>query len=700
MSLITIRKYIYPGILMLYVLLGGCKKEYRKKGHEYTNSLIEETSPYLLQHAHNPVNWRPWSEKAFEEAREENKLVIVSIGYSSCHWCHVMEEETFEDLDIANLMNQNFINIKVDREERPDIDQVYMTAVQLMTDNSGWPLNVITLPNGKPLYGGTYHSKTEWAKVLNDTFKIFKEDPEKAEQYASMVAEGIQQVNLISPPEKNQELKKEQLINTVERWKQDWDLEWGGDVQGQKFILPGNLEFLMEYSVLNEDQSALDHIRKTLDKVALGGIYDHLGGGFYRYSTDPYWRVPHFEKMLYDNAQMIGLYAKAFTVFNAPEYKKIVYETLHFLRKQMKNPKGGYYAAIDAGRKGEEGIYYLWEKTELQQAIGEDLSLFSKYYNTIPGKEYEGRYLLHKLDKDEQFAQDYQISLGEFQKKKARWKSSLMALRNQRALPGLDDKIITSWNALLISGLIQAYNSFGDNLFLKEAEELFSALTKTNIKRKELVHSYKEGSKQTEGFLEDYAYLIDAALQLYSATMDTKYLDWVQQLTIIAGQKFKDKSSALYMNNDNDLLIAKTMKTNDGDLPSPNSVMARNLFRLGHLEYNTSYMEESRAMLATMFPLFKVNPENYAGWGALFLNEIYPYYEIAVVGDNAPILIKELQQQHLPNTLIAGSSEESELPLFQSRFVTGETYIYVCRDNSCKLPVTSIEEALDQLHNF
>ena len=701
MAVVAERKLILRGFLpFLMVFLIGCKNEYKQKGHEFTNALVEETSPYLLQHAHNPINWKPWSKKAFEDAKSENKLVIVSIGYSSCHWCHVMEEETFEDIEIAKLMNEHFISIKVDREERPDIDQVYITAVQLMTGNAGWPLNTITLPNGKPVYGGTYHTKSQWRDVLNKTYKLYTEEPDKAQEYASMVAKGIQQVNLITPALENTAPDKEQLINSVEQWKPQWDPEWGGDQQRQKFILPGNLIFLMDYAALASDHAALAHAKNTLDKVALGGIYDHLGGGFYRYSTDPFWKVPHFEKMLYDNAQMIGLYSKAYTIFNTPSYREIVYATLDFLKQHMKNPKGGYYAAMDAGRKGEEGKYYLWSASELQQTLGEDYQLFSKYFNTLPGNAYEDQYALFKLVQDKKFAQELDIGLDELRSKKALWKSTLIKLRLQRTPPGLDDKIITSWNALLISGLVKAYNAFGDRMFLEEAEELFACLMKTNQESGQLVHSYKEGRKQKEGFIEDYAYLIEAAIGLYSATMDTNYLSRAQELTTTAQQHFKDDPSGFYLNSDNDALIAQTFKTNDGDLPSPNSVMARNLLKLGHLEHNKGYLNESRTMLSTMYPLLIVNPESYAQWGSLLLNELYPYYEIAVVGADAPQLVKELQQRYLPNTLIAGSTEESELALFKNRFVEDDTYIYVCRDNVCKLPVSSAEEALEQLENF
>ena len=688
-------------VLLLLVALNACKNgNAQQETHEFTNALINETSPYLLQHAHNPVNWQPWSEKAFEEAKKENKLVIVSVGYSSCHWCHVMEEETFEDVEIAKLMNEKFINIKVDREERPDIDQVYMTAVQLMTGNSGWPSNTITLPNGKPLYGGTYHTKDQWSKVLNEISRLYNDDPEKANEYASLVAKGIQEVNLVEPPSENEALSTDLLMNSVGQWKQKWDSEWGGNTAREKFVLPGNLTFLLDYAALVKDESVVAHVKKTLDKVALGGIYDHLGGGFFRYSTDPYWKVPHFEKMLYDNAQLIGLYSKAYAIFQTPNYRNMVYESLDFLKRRMRNPKGGYYASLDAGRKGEEGKYYLWNDDELKEALGDDYQLFSLYFNCLPGKAYGDKYVLHKLVQDQKFTEEHQLNQEDLQERKDQWKSVLLELRNQRALPRMDDKIITSWNALLISGLVRAYEAFGDPIFLVEAEWIFDSLMKTNYQKGLLVHTYKEGSTRTEGFIEDYAFLIDASLSLYSASMDSTYLNWAQKFVQIVQQDYKDEDSVLFRYNNNDALIAKTIKTNDSDLPSPNSIMAHNLLRLGHLEYNKAHLQEAQLMLTTMLPTLKENPDSYAGWGALFLNKVYPFYEIAVVGKGAQPLVKELMQRSIPNTLIVGSEEESDLPLFKSRFVDGETFIYVCKDNACKLPVQSVEEAIQQLRNF
>ena len=597
-------------------------------------------------------------------------------------------------------MNEHFISIKVDREERPDIDQVYITAVQLMTGHSGWPLNTITLPNGKPIYGGTYHTKSEWAKVLRDTYREYTQNPRKAEEFASRVAKGIQQVNLITPPVQPQMAKKAHLAHSIEEWKQRWDKEWGGDKQRQKFIVPGNLLFLLDYALLSGDQTAMAHVENTLERVSRGGIYDHLGGGFFRYSTDPEWKVPHFEKMLYDNAQMIGLFSRAYTVLKRPEYKEIVYSTIAFLKRQMKSPEGGYYAAMDAGGKAEEGDYYLWTSHELEQALGDSYELFSNYYNTLPEASYGNKYVLHKPVVDVQFSKDHDLSLVQFQEQKALWNATLFHIRLQRPGPRTDDKIITSWNALLVSNLVDAYKAFGDESLLEEAKDLFASILNTNYKGKALRHTYKPGSRQKRGFIADYAFMIDAALNLYTASMNVDYLEQAEQLTATARANYMDDGSGFFMNNADDVLISRTISTNDGDLPSPNSIMARNLLRLGHLNFNKADLEASNSMMATMIPLLLVNPDSYSGWGSLLLSELYPYYEIVVVGEDAETMLRELQHHYLPNTVIAGSTNASDLPLFKNRWIDGATNIYVCREHVCKLPVKSVNAALAQLDSL
>jgi len=666
--------------------------------HKYTNALINETSPYLLQHAHNPVDWRPWSQNALNEAKEQNKLVLVSIGYSSCHWCHVMEEETFENDSIAKLMNDNFVNIKVDREERPDVDQIYMTAVQLMKGDGGWPLNVITLPNGKPLYGGTYHTKEQWKKVLTEISRLYKEDPEKAAKYSDMVAEGIQEVNLIAPSDDFTLLNKEAIFKGIENWKPTWDSIWGGDIRSEKFMLPSNLDFLMDYALLTKDKVALQHVELTLDKMSLGGIYDHIGGGFFRYSTDSKWKVPHFEKMLYDNAQALSLYSKAYKVFKKPLYKDILLGTIDFLEREMKNPEGGYYAALDADSEGEEGKFYVWKEDELKSILKNDFELFASYFNIQENAVWEnGNYVLHRLTDDTQFLTENSILESELKVLKKEWKVKLMNARAKRVRPRTDDKILTSWNALLINGYVEAYTALGTSVLLDNAEHTLQFIKKNGYSNNQLGHSYKKDSKHIDAFLEDYSLLANASLSLYSVSLNTEHLEFAQQLTQIAQEKFNDDQSGMYTYNEGDKLIAKLIKTDDGVIPSSNAIMAQNLFKLGHIFYNQDDLKKAKTMISSMVAVSKENPFSYAKWNSLLLNTAYPFYEVAVVGKEADQITKGMSTIYMPNILLVGSTEESNLALFEGRFAKDGTYIYVCRDNTCKLPVKKIQEALNIL---
>lgn len=687
--------------LLFFISCRENRGQQKEATHKFTNALADETSPYLLQHAHNPVNWRPWSQEALQEAEKEKKLVLVSIGYSSCHWCHVMEKETFEDEAVAKIMNENFINIKVDREERPDVDQVYMTALQLISGNGGWPLNIITLPNGKPLYGGTYHTKKQWTNMLTKISDLYNNDPKKAAEYSDMVAQGIADANLITPVEDTGSLTKDAVRTSVNKWKPNWDMKEGGEIGTQKFVIPTNLSFLMDYALLTGDGSAKAHVKNTLDKMELGGIYDQLGGGFYRYSTDSQWKIPHFEKMLYDNAQILSLYAKAYQIFKNPEYKAVVFETINFLNREMKNNLGGYYAALNADSEGEEGKFYVWKEKELKSVLGSDFELFASYYNIRPKAVWEdGNYVLHKPQDDSDFAEDKSIDPNDLQAFKKAWHDKLLKARDKRIRPSTDDKIITSWNALLINGFVDAYKAFGEKEHLDKAKSIFEFLRAKSYKEGNLVHTYKEGSRQTEGFLEDYAFLADAALELYSATMDTKYLNFAQRLIKKTETLFFDVASGMYRYNDDEELIAKIIKTDDGVLPSANAVMAHILFRLGHIEYNTEYTEKARRMLSALIPMVTEQAASYSKWNSLLLETAYPFYEVAVVGKNASPLIKSLHQNYVPNTLVVGSTSESDLPLFEDRYFNDGTFIYVCKNTTCKLPVETVESALKQLENF
>ncbi len=679
----------------------SCKEKKEAPRHEYTNALISETSPYLLQHAHNPVNWNSWSEDQLGKAKKENKLIVLSIGYSSCHWCHVMEDETFEDTQVANFMNANFINIKVDREERPDIDQVYQTAIQLIGQNGGWPLNAVVLPNGKPIYLGTYHTKEEWMEVLSNLVLNYSQEPQKMAEYAERLASGIEETNIFEPSKSFDGLTTQNLSLAVDQWEKDWDKQHGGNQGNQKFPMPNALDFLLDYAIVSNDKVARDHVENTLDKMAMGGLYDHLGGGFFRYSTDSLWKIPHFEKMLYDNAQLVSLYSKGYKVFQKPRYKQVVLETLAFLEREMSNASGGYYAALDADSEGEEGKFYVWSKAELIKHLGNDFEYFSTYFNVnqqhvLPS----GQFTLYTMVPDSTFAKNNDLKVDELIGKKSNWKKTLLGARAQRIRPAVDDKIITSWNALAINAYLSAYQTFGDNTHLKKSIAIFDFLKQNCYNDGVLVHSFKEGSNRKEGFSEDYAFLGDAALQLYFATMDVKYLEFSDNLMTSVMKRFSDPESGLFKFNESQALFANPIKTNDGEIPSPNSVLANNFFKLGHINYNSDHILRSKTMLTTLLGQIIEYPDAYANWARLLMNTVHPYYEIAVIGKDADKILHELQLRSLPNTLIIGSRQESDIALFEERYVAGKTFIYVCQDKVCKLPVESVGAALDQLENF
>lgn len=701
---ITIRfRYLAQIMVLSFLcLVYSCKDTSKQDSeHAHTNDLIHETSPYLLQHAHNPVNWRAWSPEIFEEAQKEDKLVLISIGYSSCHWCHVMEKETFENDTVAKIMNENYISIKVDREERPDVDQVYQTAIQLLGQSGGWPLNAITLPNGKPLYLGTYLPKEQWNEVLLKVNTLYRDNPEQANSYADGLSQGIQETNFLEISSEFEKLTKEALETSIENWKPEWDTDLGGDKGPQKFMSFNALSFLLDYAVLTKDEETLKHVKNTLDKMANGGIYDHIGGGFYRYSTDSQWKVPHFEKMLYDNAQAIGLYSKAYAVFKESIYKGIVFETVAFLDREMKNPAGGYYATLDADSDGEEGKFYVWTIAELKAVLGNDFDLFGKYFNVQEQNVWEeDKYILYTNGNEEAFLTENGITSTDFSNLKSEWKAKLLQARQSRVRPNTDDKILSSWNALLIKGFTEAFETFGEASFLNNATTAYEFIKSKSYSEGKLLHSYKEGSKQEGSFLEDYAFLADASLELYSATAAIKYVDFSKELTEVVTSDFSDEATGMYTFSKSQELISKIIKTNDGDIPSANSVMAHNLFQLGHIFYNKEYLSKSKTMLTTLLPRVNEYPNGYAHWNSLLSNVTHPYFEIAVVGKNAEQLVKELQEKLLPNALIVGSTVDSEAPLFKDRYFEDETFIYVCQNSTCKLPVRTVEEAIKQMENF
>ncbi|MGB0423051.1 MAG: thioredoxin domain-containing protein, partial [Flavobacteriales bacterium] len=454
-------KLFYLTLFFLVLITSACQNNPESQLIEkHSNSLINETSPYLLQHAHNPVNWYPWSEEAFDLAKKQDKLVLISVGYSACHWCHVMERETFEDSTAAAFMNEHFISIKVDREERPDVDQVYMDAVQLMTKQGGWPLNCFALPDGKPIYGGTYFSKDAWMDVLINLVDLKANQPQKLENYAEELTKGIRSLDQLVNIEETENLDSEKWHQVVDDWKKYWDQKEGGPNRAPKFPLPNNFEFLLHYSHLINDDETETYVSTTLNKMIQGGIYDQIGGGFARYSTDAQWKAPHFEKMLYDNAQLLSLYALAYQKQANPEFKRIIEQTAEFINSELSHSSGAFYSALDADSDGEEGKFYVWTKPELKEAIGDDFSFLESIYEiNKKGKWENDTYILLRKSTDQELAQKFEMSLQEYLHKLEQLNNALLSERNKRIRPGLDNKSITSWNALCVQGLTRSYRA-------------------------------------------------------------------------------------------------------------------------------------------------------------------------------------------------------------------------------------------------
>lgn len=671
----------------------------------YTNELIHETSPYLLQHAHNPVHWLPWGDKALQRARDENKLLLISIGYSACHWCHVMEHESFEDQEVARLMNRQYVCIKVDREERPDVDHTYMSAVQLLSGRGGWPLNCIALPDGRPIWAGTYFRKEEWMEALEAIANFYHENPDKTQEYASKLHEGMEQNSLIALSAVGIAKVDLSLIRSlIEKWKNQFDIKNGGTKGAPKFMLPNNWQFLLRYAHQFDDKKVMDQVKATLLKMAFGGIYDQVGGGFARYSTDELWKVPHFEKMLYDNAQLLGLYANAWKVEQNPLYRQVVEETVEFLKRELLSPENGFYAALDADSEGVEGKFYLWTKEELERILGPDYLLFSAYFNVNSlGLWEDNQYILMRTEENKTFANWHQLTVDELEAKVRNWKYLLLGERAKRIRPGLDDKILTSWNALAITGLTACYNAFGDQQYLDLALKNAHFLKQKLFTDKgHLLHAYKNNQAKISGFLEDYALVIEAFTALFESTADKAWLDDAARLTEITLTDFYDEDKIIFSFTaaDQTDLVTRTYEIHDNVIPASNSVMARNLYRLSWLLDRSDYREIAASMLNGIAEHMIAYPSGYSNWAQLMLDLENNHMEVAVAGAESIGLLRELQKHYLPCVTFCAGVAENNLPLLQGRFVKGKTLIYICQNNTCQLPVDTVENALELIHQI
>jgi len=665
------------------------------------NQLIRETSPYLLQHAHNPVEWHPWNESTLQKARSLDKMLLISIGYSACHWCHVMERESFEDEEVAALMNRHFVCIKVDREERPDVDQVYMHAVQLITGSGGWPLNCFALPDGRPFFGGTYFRKDQWIQLLENIALLFSSRRKDLEGQATALSEGIRSNDLILPPSNDASISIQDLHQTYSRLKKQFDLKEGGFGGAPKFPMPGTLSFLLRYFFISKDENTAEFIQLTLKKMAFGGIYDQIGGGFARYATDPQWKVPHFEKMLYDNAQLLSAYAEAWKAFHVPLYKEVAEETAGFILREMTSPDGGFFAALDADSEGEEGKFYTWTGKEMKEILGNQYEHLRKYYQIdAKGLWENGKNILLRLQAPVEYAKSQGLQPSAFKSILKPAKAKLLKARNKRTRPGLDNKILTSWNAMMITGFIDAYLALGNEGYLKAALQCAGYLFK-RVTRKDdgLYHQVSSGKDHINGFLDDYAFSILALLRIYQASFEEQWLFKARRLADYTLEHFYDKSSGLffYTSNLDPALIARKKEVYDTVIPSSNSVMADALFQLGQAFENENYTDISSRMVSSMKEQMMKYPSSFSNWASVLIKQASPFYSVVITGPEYLDKAREIRQHYNPSAFIFGSLSKSALPIMSDRFIEGETMIFVCNGRECKLPTSSVNKALDQL---
>jgi uncharacterized protein YyaL (SSP411 family) len=671
-----------------------------KKSNQTPNRLINQSSPYLQQHAHNPVDWYPWGKEALAKAREEQKLIIISIGYSACHWCHVMEFESFEDKDVAAYMNEHFIAIKVDREERPDIDNVYMDAIHLMGQQGGWPLNCIALPDGRPVFAGTYFPKETWISILQKLVEIYSHNKGQMLDYAERISAGLQQQTQLmvsQPPEKPD---SEKLTTLMQNWSGNIDREWGGAKGAPKFPMPSGLSYLLRYYYFTQSTGVKNYIETTLDRMASGGIYDHLGGGFARYSVDAYWKVPHFEKMLYDNAQLIGVYAEAWQLFKTDRYKQVVYQTISFLKRELQSAGGGLFAAIDADSEDVEGKFYIWTEEELTELLVDYYEPFALYFNIEKVGNWEhGINVLHNTRSVEEVAQRAGISLKACEEIIEKSKALLFKAREQRIRPATDTKVLTSWNALAISGLTKAYRAFSEEDFLLFALEIATMIENTMLLKDGKVHRAKINEEQyIPGFLDDYALLAQSFIDLYQATFKEAWLLKAKKIVEYAMSQFYNEKLQMfeYSGRLSEALFTEKIEVGDNVIPSSNSVMGNVLYLLGLYFLNADWLKMSNNMLDKVSGAMLEHGAYYSNWAILASRISHPWKEVVVTGPDAVQNIRYIDSEY-GFYLLAAADKESELPIFNDRFSPVANKFYICRRGTCNLPVTTLKEAVELL---
>lgn len=685
-----------------------------------TNRLIHETSPYLLQHAHNPVDWFPWGDEALNRAKKEDKPILVSIGYSACHWCHVMEKESFEDDETAKIMNENFVNIKIDREERPDLDHIYMDAVQSMTGRGGWPLNVFLTPDAKPFYGGTYfpphraYNLPSWKEILEAITRMFKEKRNEIDAQAENLTGHLLHANTWGTKKPDEDIftreTTEEIFNNIMK---NADKQWGGFGNAPKFPQTFIILFLLRYYHVTKNKEALNQATLSLDKMIEGGMYDQLGGGFARYSTDSEWLVPHFEKMLYDNALLISVLSEAFQLTKKERYKEVIDETIGFIKREMMParqshsggyPEGGFYSALDADSEGEEGKFYVWTYNEVKEILNEDADIFCEYYDVTPGGNWESKNILRVKKILEDFADEKNISIIGLKNLLESGRRKLLEHRAKRTRPGLDDKFILGWNALMNAACSKAFAATGNEEYRELAvRNMNFLLEKFTAKNSELFHhTWKNNLAKHPAFLEDYAYHIIALIHLQEITADTNWLLKAKAITEYVIDNFTDNETDFFFftHKDQKDVIIRKKEFYDGAVPSGNSVMAYNLHYLSHIFGINEWEKKAISILLSLGSVISKHPSSFGYFACILLQIIEGTHEIVITGSDFKKINLELMKEYMPHKVLLATDENKQsFPLLVGKDMKKPASIYLCKDFSCLPPVISVKDLISLINN-
>ncbi len=682
----------------------------------HTNHLIHESSPYLLQHAHNPVDWYPWGEGAFQKAKQENKPILLSIGYSACHWCHVMEVESFENEEIAKLMNGNFVNIKVDREERPDLDEIYMNAVQMLTGRGGWPMTVFLTPETQPFYGGTYFPPEDrygvpgFPKVLKAVAQAYRERPQDVEKSVGQILEALNRLTTVQ--ESQRPFSREVIAQSAEQLAQAYDPDYGGLGRAPKFPNVGVFELFLRHYRRSKERRYLEMVQHTLTKMAEGGIYDHLGGGFHRYSVDEKWLVPHFEKMLYDNAQLTRIYAQVFCVTQEPLFASVAEETLDYLLREMFHPEGGFYSTQDADSEGEEGKFFVWSSDEVTRILDEEVGeIFCRTYDVSDLGNFEGstlrltskgKNILHPILTPEQASKLFKKDIQEIRRCLAEAKTKLFQQREKRVKPFRDEKILAAWNGLMLSGLAEVIKVSSNPRYLEAAAKTVNFIFAQMARDGFLLHTYKDGQAKIHGYLDDYAFLAVGLLDLYEVTLNRSLLDRSMQLAETMIREFWDGigGAFFFTGESHEKLISRTKPAFDSSIPSGNSIATQLLLRLYHYTGKEDYLKRAEKVLRLYYDAMEKQP-----FGFVHMLSALDFYlekpkEIVLVGKRGDPaqqeLLRKIHSLYLPNKILQavepGEPLEKVSPLLQGKTqLNGKPTVYVCHNFTCSAPVVEWE---------